>query len=113
MPARGPAPAYRGEGAHALWQVSEDPSIGVFEPHRARTATRDDLWVWAVDTRHLPLFWFPRQCPRATFWADGATNDAGVERFFHGRRDARVHAIERRWLARMRSARVVAYRLPG
>jgi hypothetical protein len=37
---REPAPPYRGEGPHALWH------------------------------RHLPMFWFPRECPRATFWAD-------------------------------------------
>lgn len=113
QPAREPAPAYRGEGDHALWHVSEDPSLGVLEPHRARTATSDDRLVWAVDTRHLPLFWFPRQCPRATFWAASGTRDGDVERFLDGYRDGRVHAIESGWLERMRTCRVLAYRLPG
>jgi hypothetical protein len=112
QPAREAAPAYRGEGEHALWHVSEDASLGVLEPHRARTAISDDLLVWAVDTRHLPLFWFPRRCPRATFWAASTTREDDVERFLDGHRARRVHAIECVWLGRMRSARVLAYRLP-
>ena len=28
-----PAPPYAGEAAHALWHVSEDPTIARFEPH--------------------------------------------------------------------------------
>jgi hypothetical protein len=107
---RAPAPAYAGEGPHALWHVSEDDSIRRFEPHRSQTATEDEPLVWAVDTRHLPFYWFPRQCPRATFWAgpDTSADDAG--RFLHGA--SRVHAIEGGWLDAMRSARVLAYRLP-
>jgi hypothetical protein len=53
--------------------VSEDDSIRRFEPHRSATAAEDEPLVWAVDTRHLPLYWFPRQCPRATFWAGPET----------------------------------------
>jgi Family of unknown function (DUF6886) len=67
--------------------------------------------VWAVDTRHLPLFWFPRDCPRATFWAGPGTTPDDAERFLQGT-SARVHAIECVWLDRVRAARVVAYRLP-
>ena len=99
-----PAPPYRGEGPPALWHVSEDASIGRFEP-------RDGL-VWAIDTRHLPLYWFPRDCPRATFWATPATSDDDVERWLDGDRARRVHVIESVWLGRMRSTRVVAYRMP-
>ena len=61
------APPYKGEGAHALWHVSEDAAIARFEPREGR--------VWAIDTRHLPLYWFPRDCPRATFWAVDETTD--------------------------------------
>jgi hypothetical protein len=39
-----------------LWHVSEDPSIAVFRPHRAATALDDEPLVWAIDTRHLPLY---------------------------------------------------------
>src|SRR5881296_912070 len=82
MVMRAPAPAYRGEGPHALWHVSEDPAITRFAPHRAKTALTDALLVWAVDTRHLPLFWYPRDCPRCTFWPGPRTTDADAERFW-------------------------------
>ena len=97
------APPYRGEGAHALWHVSEDAAIERFEPRDGR--------VWAIDTRHLPLFWFPRDCPRATFWSVEETTDDDVDRFLGGDRTRRVHVIEPVWLDRMRSAQLCAYRV--
>jgi hypothetical protein len=97
-------PPYRGEGPHALWHVSEDDSIGRFEPRDGR--------VWAIGTRLLPLYWFPRYCPRATFWAESGTTAGDVGRFLGGDRTRRVHLVEPAWLERMRTARVVAYRLP-
>ena len=108
---RDPAPPYRGEGPHALWHVSGEAAIGTFEPHRSATALTDEPLVWTVDTRHLPLFWFPRDCPRATFWADSTTSAEDAERFLLGRR-GRVHAIEWAWLDRFLAASVFAYRLP-
>jgi hypothetical protein len=109
---RAPAPPYRGEGPHALWHVSEDPTITRFGPHRARTALTDDALVWAVDTRHLPLYWFPRECPRCTFWAGPRTGDGDLLRFLDGQRDIRVHVIEENWFDRVRDARLYLYRLP-
>ncbi len=108
---REPAPTYAGEGPHALWHVSEDASIERFEPHRAATAPTDEPRVWAIDTRHLPLYWFPRDCPRATFWPVSTTTAEDVERFFDGA-PRRIHAIEAAWLDRVRAAAVVAHRLP-
>ena len=108
---RAPAPPYRGEGPHALWHVSEDASIARFEPHRAPTALADEPLVWAIDTRHLPLFWFPRDCPRGTFWTGPDTSGEDAERFLAGTAE-RVHAAESAWLDRIRDARVVAYRCP-
>jgi hypothetical protein len=107
---RSPAPPYRGEGPHALWHVSEDATIARFEPHRAATASGDEPLVWAIDTRHLPLYWFPRECPRGTWWADETTTAEDAERLLAGA--SRVHAVQGDWLDSMRSARVVAYRVP-
>jgi Family of unknown function (DUF6886) len=107
---RPPAPPYRGEGPHALWHVSENPFIERFVPHRAPTALRDEALVWAIDTRHLPLYWFPRECPRGTWWADDGTTPDDAEQLLAGA--SRVHAIQGDWLERMSSARVFAYRLP-
>jgi hypothetical protein len=107
---RDPAPPYVGEGPHALWHVSENPAIERFEPHVSATAKSSEARVWAIDTRHLPLYWFPRECPRGTFWATPRTtpHDSGLLG-----ESARVHLVETGWLERMRSARVVAYRLPA
>ena len=97
-------PPYRGEGPHALWHVSEDDSIRRFEPRDGR--------VWAIGTRLLPLYWFPRDCPRATFWAESETAEGDVERFLGGDRARRVHVVEPEWLERIRTQRVLAYRMP-
>jgi uncharacterized protein DUF6886 len=109
---RSPAPPYRGEGPRALWHVSEDPGLTRFTPHRARTALTDEPLVWAVDTRHLPLYWFPRDCPRCTFWAGDRTTGADVERFLDGDRSARIHVIEDRWLERVGTTELQLYRMP-
>ena len=66
--AREPAPPYEGEGSFALWHFSEDPSLGRFRPHRPATNPGSPPLVWAVDTRHAPMFWFPRDCPRGCIW---------------------------------------------
>ena len=108
-----PALAYRGEGPHALWHVSEDPTLSRFEPHHRPGHTLDEQLVWAIDTRHLPLYWFPRECPRATFWAVSTTTDDDVETFLGGERNRRVHVVEPGWLPAMRTTRVLAYRFPS
>ena len=108
---RAPAPPYSGEGPHALWHVSEDTSIERFEPRVSSTVERDEACVWAIDTRHLPMYWFPRDCPRGTFWTTPETTAEDAERLLGGA--SRVHAVEGTWLDRMRTARVVAYRLPA
>src|SRR5688572_12267764 len=100
VPLREPAPPYRNEGPHALWHVSEDPSLDRFEPHVAPTAAETEPLVWAVDTRHLPFYWFPRDCPRGTFWAHSGSDPEDVRRLLPG--SPRVHVVEESWLDRMR-----------
>ena len=107
---RDPAPPYANEGPHALWHVSEEASIERFAPHVSATAELDEPLVWAVDTRHLPLYWFPRDCPRGTFWADKETDPYDAARLLAG--SPRVHVIEEAWLERMHTTEVFAYRLP-
>jgi len=68
--------------------------------------------VWAIDERHSWLYWFPRDCPRACFWAVESTADEDVERWLDGDRARRVAVIECEWLERMRSVRLYAYRMP-
>lgn len=110
--AREAAPPYRGEGEFALWHYSEDPSLARFVPHTPATNPQAPPAVWAVDTRHAPMFWFPRDCPRGCIWPVSTTGEEDRERFF-GQSDARrIHVIEAAWLERMRTCRLYAYRVP-
>jgi hypothetical protein len=111
--AREPAPPYAGEEPFALWHFSEDPSLGLFEPRPQPANAEGPPLVWAVDTRHAPVFWFPRDCPRGCVWPVSTTTAADRERFFGQSAAARVHVIEGGWLERMRACRLYAYRLPA
>jgi hypothetical protein len=92
---------------------SEDPNITRFVPHVAATAQQPEAYVWAVDYRRAPDYWFPRQCPRALAWVGDATTDADRARIIGLGCGDRVHAIEYGWLEPMRKARLFAYRLPA
>jgi hypothetical protein len=111
--AREPAPPYDGEGGFALWHYSEDPSLGQFRPRVTATNPGAPPLVWAVDTRHSPMFWFPRDCPRGCIWAVSTTSQDDREKFFGQSAAGRIHVIETGWLARMQACRIYAYRLPA
>jgi hypothetical protein len=87
-----------------LWHFSEDPSLGRFAPRDGK--------VWAIDGPHSWLYWFPRDCPRACFWAIETSTDDDVDRWLDGDRERRVAVIETAWLERMRAVRLYAYRMP-
>jgi hypothetical protein len=110
--AREPAPPYEGEGGFALWHFSEDPSLGLFRPHTPATNPDAPPLVWAVDTRHAPMFWFPRECPRGCIWPVSTTTVEDRERFFGQSAANRVHVLEAAWLDRMRDCRLYAYHFP-
>lgn len=113
MLAREAAPPYGGEGPFTLWHFSEDPSLGRFCPRSTAADPAKPPLVWAVDTRHAPLFWFPRDCPRGCVWPVTTTTDDDLERFFGQTSATRIHVIEADWLERMRACRLYAYRLPA
>jgi hypothetical protein len=96
-----------------LWHVSEDPTIEVFHPHHSELHALDEALVWAIDTTHQWLYWFPRDCPRACFNAKEDTTDEDIERWLDGDPARRIGVIESGWLERFRAARVYAYRLPA
>jgi hypothetical protein len=112
LAAREPAPQYEGEGPFALWHFSEDPSLDRLRPHIPATNPQAQPLVWAVDTRHAPMFWFPRDCPRGCIWPASATTPEDRERFFGQSAANRVHVIEADWLKRVQACRLYAYRLP-
>lgn len=96
-----------------LWHVSDDPRVRLFEPRAVETHDSPERLVWAIDDEHVPAYWFPRECPRGTWWATGETTDEDVERFLGGDRSRRVHAIQWDWLETVRTAHVYAYVLPA
>jgi hypothetical protein len=110
---REPAPPYEGEGAFALWHFSEDPALGRFRPHTPATNPAAPPLVWAVDTRHAPMFWFPRDCPRGCIWPVPGTTAEDRMRFFGRSAANRIHVMETAWLGRMRECHLYAYRLPA
>lgn len=87
-----------------LLHFSEDPSLGRFEPRDGK--------VWAIDDAHSWLYWFPRDCPRACFWAVDSTTDDDVELWLDGDRGRRVAVVESGRLESLREAALYAYRLP-
>ena len=89
----------------AVWHFSEDPSLGRFVPREGK--------VWAIHEAHSWLYWFPRDCPRACFWAVGTTAEDDIEFWLDGDRDRGVAVIETSWLERVRSVRLYAYRMPS
>lgn len=92
-----------------LFHFSENPSIDVFRPHRAKGREHEPPRVWAIDAEHAPLYWFPRDCPRITFWAGAGTTPADRERFLSLGGAARVQVTENAWLERMCSAKLYVY----
>jgi hypothetical protein len=111
--ARDAAPPYEGEGPFALWHFSEDSSLGQFRPQVPAANPEAPPLVWAVDTRHAPMFWFPRDCPRGCIWPVPSTTPEDRERFFGQSAASRVHVMEGGWLGRMQACRLFAYRLPA
>jgi len=92
-----------------LFHFSEDPTIALFRPHVATTSTEREPFVWALDEEHAPSYWFPRDCPRACCWA-GETPilEAGAALLGLGGA-RRLHAIEAKWLERVRECQLYAY----
>jgi len=93
-----------------LFHFSEDPTIAVFRPHVAPTSTEAEPFVWTVDEEHAPSYWFPRDCPRACCWMqrDAPVPEKGAALLGLGGA-RRMHAIEGRWLERVRACRLYMY----
>ena len=97
----------------ALYHFSEDPTISVFVPHRAKTSSLDDAFVWAIYDWHAPMYFVPRDCPRACFWPGERTTAADRERWFDPVQARMVIAIETAWLDRLRTTALYRYEMPA
>jgi hypothetical protein len=95
-----------------LHHFSEDPSIEVFRPHVPGHRADIEPLVYAIDEWHAPMYYFPRQCPRACFWPGGRTTDEDRRRWFTGVEAKMVIAIESVWLERIRTTTLYRYAMP-
>ena len=103
-----------------LFHFSEDPGIERFTPHVPATNLKHPPAVWAVDAEHSPLYWFPRDCPRAAVWnvtGVGPGVSAALPAWAPagspiGETARRVHTVERAWERRLRTTAVFRYELP-
>jgi hypothetical protein len=93
-----------------LYHFSEEPDIEVFVPRPVRAAPDSEPLVWAIDLWHAPLYYLPRDCPRAAWWALPTTTDADRDRWLGDTAARIVIAIESGWLQRIRACRLYAYR---
>jgi hypothetical protein len=96
----------------ALFHFSEDPSIRIFVPHRAPTSNLDEEYVWAIDDWHAPMYYFPRDCPRACFWTGASTTPADRAHWFDCVMARMVIAVEAGWLERIRTTPLYRYTMP-
>lgn len=71
-----------------------------------------ETFVWAIDEEHAPMYYVPRDCPRACFWPGPNTTDEDRERWFGGIGARMVMAVESEWLERIRSTTLYRYELP-
>lgn len=110
--------AARGAGrarltAMDLYHFSEEPDIRRFDPRSPVERPNVESMVWAIDAWHAPMYYVPRDCPRACFWPQASTSEADRERWFSGATARMVIAIESRWLARLPATTLYRYRMPA
>lgn len=97
-----------------LYHFSEDPGIEEFVPRMMPNHfIPDRALVWAIDEWHSPMYYLPRDCPRACFWPGEATTDEDRERWFGGIDARMVIMVESDWLERIRATTVYRYALPS
>jgi hypothetical protein len=95
-----------------LYHFSEDPNIEVFVPRAPIARPEVEPLVWAIDEWHAPMYFMPRDCPRACFWPGLATTAADRERWFTGIDARMVIAVESTWLDPIRKTALYRYTLP-
>lgn len=95
-----------------LYHFSEEPDIRVFVPRSPLEPPHIEPLVWAISEWHAPMYYVPRDCPRACFWPSDRTSDADRERFLRGVDARMIIAVESAWLARIRATTLYRYTMP-
>lgn len=95
-----------------LYHFSEDPAIARFVPRPPLARPEVEPLVWAIDEWHAPIYFFPRDCPRACFLPLPTTTPEDYARFCATVPARMVIAIESGWLDRVRATRLYRYIMP-
>lgn len=91
-----------------LFHYSEDASIDAFTPHVPATNPSQRAAVWAIDAERAPLYWFPRDCPRVTVWANDDEQQRALSACFMITA-RRVHAAPNGMLDQIRACALWEY----
>src|SRR5262249_39106424 len=83
-------------------------TIRRFAPHVPATNPSHRAAVWAIGSEYAPLYWFPRDCPRVSVWANTAEEQALLTKAF-ATESSRVIATELGWIEAMRTTRLYRY----
>jgi hypothetical protein len=95
-----------------LYHFSDEPGLTKFEPRSPVERPEVEPLVWAIDAWHAPMYYFPRDCPRACFWPSLRTTPEDRERWFAGVDAKMVVAVESGWLERIRTTALYRYTMP-
>jgi hypothetical protein len=101
-------PAVHSVGIEHVYHFSEDGTIRRFAPHVPPTNPSHPAAVWAIDESHSPLYWFPRNCPRISVWADTAEQQAQLTDTFETEA-SRLCAAETHWIEGVQRTRLYRY----
>lgn len=95
-----------------LYHFSEEPHIARFNPRSPLARPEVEPLVWAIDEWHAPMYFFPRECPRACFWPGPQTAPKDHACWFTGVDARMIIAIESAWLDRLRGTTLYRYTMP-
>lgn len=102
------APAVHDSSVTTVYHYTEDGTLKRFAPHVPPTNPGHPPAVWAIDERHSPLYWFPRNCPRISVWAHDADQQSRLTAIFETEA-TRLCAAETHWMLRVRDAKIYRY----
>ncbi len=91
-----------------VFHYSDDGTIRRFAPQVPATNPSHPPAVWAIDSFHAPLYWFPRDCPRVSVWAYDIEQQGRLSELF-ATEASRICAAESAWFPAIRAGRVYRY----
>ena len=95
-----------------LYHFSDERGIARFVPRSPLERPEVEPLVWAIDAWHAPMYYVPRDCPRACFWAIESTTANDARRFGLGGEHRFAMVVEEAWWERIQAATVYRYELP-